>query len=178
MLSITEIKAKSWWGYLEEDIQELLTQSVILIEVVGRWSKDERSRLHDYSFVAFPIAKAYEGFLKKLFYDLGFINEDDYFGKRFRVGKSLNPSLDRHRMKYGVYDKIVSFSKGNELADALWQTWIECRNQLFHWFPNELKAISFEDSILKVEKVIATIDKAFTMSRVGDKYDKNNNKNQ
>jgi len=95
MLSITEIKAKSWWGYLEEDIQELLTQSVILIEVVGRWSKDERSRLHDYSFVAFPIAKAYEGFLKKLFYDLGFINEDDYFGKRFRVGKSLNPSLDR-----------------------------------------------------------------------------------
>lgn len=39
---------------------------------------------------------------------MGFITEEDYFGKHFRIGKALNPSLEKEiREREGVYDKIV-----------------------------------------------------------------------
>ena len=52
-----------WWDYLEEDLQELLRESTLLLDKVEKWEKT----FHDYSFIVFPAAKAYEGFLKKLF---------------------------------------------------------------------------------------------------------------
>lgn len=60
-MKIDELKTKIWWDYLEHDLQELLTTSVILSEEVGKWDK----KLHDYSFVVFPASKAYEGFFEK-----------------------------------------------------------------------------------------------------------------
>lgn len=163
MYTIDHLTSRPWWNYLDEDIKELLKQSILLVQTVEEWNKGFKKNLffHDYSFVVFPASKAYEGFLKKLFLDLGFITEDDYFGKRFRIGKSLNPSLDKiRREKYGVYDKVVAFCKGNDLADAMWETWTECRNQLFHWFPNEKKAILFDEAKQKLDKIFATIEKS------------------
>ncbi len=105
-----------WWDYLEEDLQELLRESTLLLERAGKWEQ----QFHDYSFVVFPAAKAYEGFLKKLFLDMGFIDKKEYLGRRFRVGKALNPSLynrdmKRHgrykrlRERISVYDKLVGY---------------------------------------------------------------------
>ncbi|KKU25110.1 MAG: hypothetical protein UX34_C0003G0035 [Candidatus Woesebacteria bacterium GW2011_GWF1_46_13] len=122
---------RPWWGYVEEDIRELLLTAQLLINKVGGWEE----KFHDYAFVVFPAAKAYEGFLKKLFLDLGWITENDYFGKRFRIGKALNPSLEPElRQREGVYDKIVEFCRGRELADELWEVWKQARNSTFHWF--------------------------------------------
>lgn len=158
-----DLENKPWWSYLEEDLQELLRTAVVLSERVGSWDE----KFHDYSFVVFPASKAYEGFLKKLFLDLGFISEKEYFGKRFRVGKALNPSLDkRFRKKESVYDRIVDFCGGKELADKLWTTWRQCRNLLFHWFPNEKRAITYSESKEKVQKVIETIDAAFKECKI------------
>lgn len=160
MMSLEE---KVWWGYLEEDLQELLRTSVLLIQEVGTWDQ----KFHDYSFIVFPASKAYEGFLKKLFLDLGFITEKVYYGKRFRIGKALNPSLDRSiRKKEGVYDKMVDYCGGSDLADTLWDTWKNCRNLLFHWFPEEKKAISFQEAKQKVQKVINAIDAAFKECKI------------
>lgn len=153
---------------MEEDLQELLRQAIVLVETVEEWQKSGKGKkFHDYSFVVFPAAKGFEGFLKKLFLDLGFISEDDYFGKRFRIGKSLNPSLDRiRRARYGVYDKVVKYCRGNELADAMWETWKLCRNQLFHWFPNEKHVVSFTDAKNKVQLIFDTVDLAFKECKV------------
>ena len=49
----------------------------------------------DFSFVIFPFAKVYEGFLKKFFYKIGAINQHQYESERWRVGKALNPSLEK-----------------------------------------------------------------------------------
>lgn len=157
-----DLKQKIWWGYLEEDLQELLKTAILLTKDVSEWSEE----LHDYSFVVFPASKAYEGFLKKLFFDLKFISDKDFWGKRFRVGKALNPSLNRSRYKNeSVYDKLVALTN-KDLADQLWNTWKNCRNLLFHWFPKEKRAISFKEAKEKVMQVIESIDAAYSETKV------------
>ncbi len=154
---------KSWWSYLGKDLQGLLRESVLLIEKVEKWDK----KFHDYSFVVFPAAKAYEGFLKQIFLDRNFIDEKDYYGKRFRVGKALNPSLEKRlRKRESVYDKIVEFCGGRDLADKMWHTWKVCRNMLFHWFPNEKNAIGFPTAKKRVSLVIETIDETFKKCKI------------
>ncbi|EKD57415.1 MAG: hypothetical protein ACD_57C00309G0002 [uncultured bacterium] len=159
-----DIKTKPWWSYLEEDLQELLNQSMKLLTRVPEW----KDKYHDYAFMVFPAAKAYEGFLKKLFYDLGFIGEDEYFGKRFRIGRALNPSLEEGiREKEGVYDKLVNFCHGKELADQLWDTWKQSRNLIFHWFPGERNAIGLAEAEDRFDKIVNAIDSAFEGCKVG-----------
>ena len=158
------LQNKVWWDYIEKDLQELLVASEFLTNVVRSWGADlpSGSRVfHDYSFIVFPAAKAYEGFLKKVFLDLGFITNEDYFGKRFRIGKALNPFLEDKYRKESVYDKIVKYCGGKTLADQLWNAWTNGRNLVFHWFPEEKKAITFLDSQNKIKMIIRAMDMAF-----------------
>ena len=157
-----DLEKRIWWDYLHQDLKELLMQSQLLIDSVEDWKDEKIEEFHDYAFVVFPAAKAYEGFLKTLFKDLRFISSEDYYGKRFRIGKALNPSLEkRFREKEGVYDRIVSHCGGKSLADNLWKTWKECRNILFHWFPNERNAIDSAEAQVKVNLIMDTMDLAF-----------------
>ncbi|MFZ5933223.1 MAG: hypothetical protein ACOYT7_04075 [Patescibacteria group bacterium] len=154
---------KMWWSYVEEDIRELLLTAELLATKIEGWEE----KLHDYAFVVFPAAKAYEGFLKKLFLDMGFISAEEYFGKRFRIGKALNPSLERElRGKESVYDRVVEFCQGPKLANKLWETWKNCRNLTFHWFPKERNAITFAEAKEKVEMIIAAMDAAFKECKI------------
>ena len=135
-----------------------MRESYLLLTNVGGWDE----KFHDYSFVVFPAAKAYEGFLKTLFHDLGFITDKDFFGKRFRIGKALNPALESHfRQEESVYDKLVDFSKGQTLPDTLWDTWKISRNLLFHWFPDEKNTISFEEAEVRMGKILDAMDLAY-----------------
>lgn len=164
------LEKKPWWNYVHEDLRELLLESVFLLKNVGEWEKSvtsEKHVFHDYSFIVFPAAKAYEGFLKTLFLDLGFIEEDDFYGKRFRIGRALNPSLDRrYRRKESVYDRLVEFCDGKELAERMWNTWKRARNLLFHWFPNEKNAIDFNEAKERVYLVLDTMDLAFKECKI------------
>lgn len=157
------LKEKVWYEYVHEDIIELLNESFLLTELASNWD----GQFHDYSFVVFPAAKAFEGFLKKLFLDLGFISRDEYYGKRFRIGKALNPNLEKElRARESVYDKLVHFCGGRQLADILWNTWRQCRNTLFHWFPDEKTAINFAEAEQRIAVVIASIDKAYGACKI------------
>lgn len=165
-----KLENKIWWDYIEPDLQELLVASEFLTNVVRSWGGDlpQGSKVfHDYSFVVFPAAKAYEGFLKKMFLDLGFITNEDYIGKRFRIGKALNPYLeDKYREGESVYDKLVSHCGGKELADLLWNAWTQGRNLVFHWFPDEKKAVAFQEAEEKIKLIIDAMDKAFEGCRI------------
>jgi len=171
---------KPWWGYLEEDLQGLITEALLLIDIFRARSgldSDGNPEFHDYAFVVFPAAKAYEGFLKKLFLDLGLITKEDYFGKRFRIGKALNPYLDKEDRNESVYDKLVRYCgglpagrQGKDLADTLWETWRVCRNLTFHWFPKEKNSISFTEAKERVFLVIDSMEKALKECKI--KFDK------
>lgn len=164
------LETHPWWGYVHEDLRELIRQSWLLLEVVREREGNPANggqKFHDYAFVVFPAAKAYEGFLKTLFHDLGFISDDDFYGKRFRIGKALNPSLERQlRERESVYDKLVDFCQGKDLADKLWDTWKEGRNLLFHWFPNEKNVISFEEAEQRIDKILDAMDSAFEECKI------------
>ncbi len=147
-----KLREKPWWDYLEHDLQELLTQSERLYNEVENWKQE----FHDYSFIVFPASKAYEGFLKKIFLEMGLISEADYYGKRFRMGKALNPQVP------GVYDKLRDYCDSEELPRHLWDTWTKSRNVLFHFFPDEKNAISYQESGERIAMVVSAIDEMFT----------------
>lgn len=164
METLEQLENKVWWKFLGEDLQKLLKTSEFIYRVVEGWGADLQGgeeAFDDYSFVVFPAAKAYEGFLKKLFLGLGFISEDDYYGKHFRIGKALNPSLPREMEKESVYSKIVAYCKGRKLADKLWETWRLSRNLTFHWFPNEKNAITLTEAKERFEMITDAIDEAY-----------------
>lgn len=137
--------------------------SYYLAERSSEWSK----KFHDYSFIVFPAAKAYEGFLKKMFYDMGFISKQDYFGKHFRIGKALNPDLEeKYKADGWVYERLGDFCGGDALPEKLWHTWKESRNLLFHWFPDEKNAVGHIEAVARLLNITNAIDAVFTVCRV------------
>jgi hypothetical protein len=165
METMEQLEKRVWWEYLSEDLQKLIIASGFIYQAVESWGANlpgGEKEFDDYSFVVFPAAKAYEGFLKKLFLDLKFISEEDYYGKHFRIGKALNPSLPKELKHEGVYEKIVQFCQNHTLADKLWDTWRLSRNLTFHWFPNEKNAITLGEAGERTTMIIDAIDEAYT----------------
>lgn len=156
-----DLEKKPWWSFLGYDLQRLLLTSFLLIDKF----KKEREKLADYSFIVFPAAKAYEGFLKKILFFIGFINKDMFESRHFRLGKALNPSLEKRiREKEGVYDRLKE-NYGEDVASILWDTWRTCRNTVFHWFPDNHELLSLEEAISKVENIVKTIDFSYSFLR-------------
>jgi hypothetical protein len=163
------LETKLWWSYLEEDLQELIQESFLIMDILKGMGADlpgGKREFHDYSFVVFPAAKAYEGFLKKIFLDMKFITSEDYYGKHFRIGKALNPSLPKKIKREGVYEEVVKYCGGPELAESMWNTWKQSRNLVFHWFPNEKNAITFAEAEDRISMIIATIDQTFKECKI------------
>lgn len=136
------IFSATWFDFLEVEARELATLSVELLERETRLS----SAYQDYGFVVFPMSKAYESFLKKYFYTLGLIDQEQYNHRQFRIGKALNPDVSyRQRDEYWLFDDI-SASCSQDLARYLWETWLKCRNHIFHYFPDFRASISLEQA--------------------------------
>lgn len=154
---MTNYQSKPWFRFLDHSMRDLASTSYILLNQFTErpHSRDNidalrirddtasRSLIHDFSFIVFPLAKAYEGFLKKWLFANHLIDENDYLSDHFRLGKALNPSLEkRFRDRDYVYDKIVANCSDPHLADRLWDAWKQCRNLVFHYFPNHQHFLS------------------------------------
>lgn len=131
-----------WFPFLNKRHQRLVAISIELYER----EYTLKSNFEDYSFIVFSMAKAYEGFLKRSFLDLKLIDNKTFEGKRFRIGKALNPDVNpRNRDKYWLYDDIEQLC-GKAVAQELWETWLSCRNRVFHFFSNANNTITIETS--------------------------------
>lgn len=160
-----DLTTKPWWDYIEIDLQELLLQSYDLLRISQSFDG-----YRDYSYIVFPASKAYEGILKKVFLDMGLITNEDYIGTRFRIGKSLNPSLDKRNRRTGwVYGSLSEFCGGRKLPDLLWETWKECRNVIFHWFPRDLRLVTRAESQEKLDQIVWSIDELFKECKINFK---------
>jgi hypothetical protein len=115
---------------------------------------------HDYSFVVFSAAKAYEGFLKKMLFDLKLINKQQYMGDRFRIGKSLNPHLPKRYQWDWVFSKLAVMCGGEALPMQLWQTWKMARNRIFHYFPDHHEFISLTQAADLLDLLESTMESA------------------
>ena len=136
-------KTSFFWNYLSEGQRGLIEEGLYLLEDV---KNHPDVRITDYSYLVFPFAKAYEGFLKKLFLDIGFIPQHVYEGDHFRIGRALNPHLEKKLRHESVYDRISSHTGNTQLADKLWSIWKKGRNLVFHYFPHNLRALTLTDA--------------------------------
>ena len=130
----------------------------------------QQNHINDYSFVVAPAAKAYEGYLKDFFFDLEIINEYDYHSDRFRVGKTLNPSLRYKR--YSIYKKLADMHEdGEKLAEKLRSAWKQGRNEIFHYFPGNVKKLTLAEAIDCITLILkAIIDSGTFMQEYKTNY--------
>ena len=140
--------------YLSSDQDYLISDIEVVISRIG-----DTDHISDYSFLVAPVAKAYEGYLKDFFLKIGIIDKYSYESDRFRVGKTLNPSLRYKR--FSIFQKLADIhEEGEELAETLWTAWKFGRNELFHYFPNNLKKISRVEAEDRIDLVLKAIIKA------------------
>jgi hypothetical protein len=131
------------WEYMSTEIRDLVEDGEIILNFV--FENKEKADISDYSFIVFPFAKAYEGFLKKFFWDIGLITEDDYYGDEIRIGRLLNPNYEDNT---SVYSKVCGHAKGGKImAKRLWEAWRRGRNTVFHYFPHNFKKLEYDESL-------------------------------
>ena len=144
------------WQYLTPEMRQLAEDGRFLIE-------DRKLhgdvQLSDYSYLVFPFAKLYEGFLKYLFRDLGIIEERDFRSDHFRIGKVLSPNLAQRLGRRSAWRQIEK-RFGNDLADRLWRTWKQGRNLVFHYFPHNFQAITKAKAEQLISELIGTMETA------------------
>jgi hypothetical protein len=116
----------------------------------------EHNHINDYSFLVSPVSKAYEGYLKDFFLKTNIIDKYSYESDRFRVGKTLNPSLRYKR--FSIYQKLANLSEeGEALAEKLWNAWKYGRNEIFHYFPNNIKNLSRDEAEERITMLLSAI---------------------
>jgi len=127
------------------------------LKIIGLFK--EPDHLSDYSFLVSPVAKAYEGFLKDFFYRLEVIDRYSYYSDRFRVGKTLNPAL-RHK-RFSIFRKLTEYHpEGEILAQNLWDAWKFGRNEIFHYFPENIRKLTYTEAVERIGKIMVAMDQA------------------
>lgn len=150
------------WQYLSPEQERLVSDGQILI---NDSDLHRNEKLSDYSYLVFPFAKLYEGFLKQLFRDLSIITIQDYRSDHFRIGKALSPNLAGRLGSRSAYG-LVRQRYGESLADDFWQTWKEARNLVFHYFPHNYRALTREEALRLITMVIDTMNKGVAETAV------------
>jgi len=131
-------------------------QKNLLIDVQTIMSYLQKNSINDYSFLVAPAAKAYEGYLKDFFLKVGLIDQRQHSSTRFRVGKTLNPSLRFKR--FSVFQKLANVhSDGEELAEILWDGWKFARNEILHYFPKNLKKLTLNEAKDRIALILNAI---------------------
>ncbi len=149
------------WQYMSPMQRQLAIDGQLLIEDRERHPNEH---LSDYSYLVFPFAKLYEGFLKELFRDLSIITEREYASAHFRLGKVLSPNLVRRLGNRSAYNTITK--RYNEtLANTLWNTWKQGRNLVFHYFPHNVRRLTLAEAKQIVDMIVDSMAVAVEQTR-------------
>ncbi|MFA5136591.1 MAG: hypothetical protein WC489_04315 [Patescibacteria group bacterium] len=156
------LQKKPIWQYFSQTQKDLVLEGQYLMHEIV---EDHAYHFKDYSFLIFPFAKTYEGFLKQLFKDVKFISHLDYISDHLRLGKLLSPHLEQKLGERSLYKKIaVNGSEG--LARRIWQAWKLGRNEVFHYFPHNIKAVSFQEAEIIINELLATMEEAYGQLKI------------
>lgn len=153
-----DVTGRPWFAILPPRQQELQRLSMFL------YNREATAdyQLSDYSFILFPMSKAYEGFLKLYLLEMNLITRKVFEGNRFRIGRALNPDVRKEqRDKYWLYDDVQRVC-GDKTARDLWQTWLQCRNQVFHYFPMKPTKMTLPVVYERLQQIDDSISAAFS----------------
>lgn len=158
-----------FWAYLSQNQKDLILEGNYLMNDVIRHGNYS---FKDYSFLIFPFAKAYEGYLKRLFLDAGFISHLDYVSDHLRLGKLMSPHLVGNLGDRSLYKQMWTHAS-KEMADKVWETWKVGRNQIFHYFPHNTRGVSFEESEEIINRIIETMKEIHEKLHIPAKHSNN-----
>jgi len=148
------LRTSNFWQYLSQGQKDLILEGQYLMNDI---IKDNAYQFKDYSFLVFPFAKAYEGFLKQTFKDARLISRLDYISDHLRLGKLMSPNLVNKLGERSLYKKLEDKISKN-FAEQIWKVWKHGRNQIFHYFPHNLRAIKFQEAALIIEEILRTME--------------------
>jgi len=152
---------------MDEPMRDLARQTYELLNREELKVAGGEKEQHDYAFVVFSLAKAYEGFLKRVFLDMKMIDRRQYFGEYFRIGRALNPSLPKRLRSGWVYGRLVAWCGGDATRpNAMWEAWKTARNRIFHFFPDHHEFIDLAGAKALVEGLSEAMDMAVAISRL------------
>lgn len=151
------LRTSEFWQYLSQNQKDLILEGQYLMNDI---IEDHAYQFKDYSFLVFPFAKAYEGFLKQIFRDKKLISRLDYISDHLRLGKLMSPNLIGKLGPDSLYIKIQE-QYSQELADKVWNVWKKGRNEIFHYFPHNIKAISFNESRVICMDILRTMEEVY-----------------
>lgn len=155
-------KSSPLWQYLSPTQQVLAGDGQFIWTDSARHINEDPT---DYSYVVFPYAKLYEGFLKQLFRDLKIIDETDYNSNHFRIGKALSPHLVHRLKSHSAYGEVVR-RYGHVLAELLWRAWKEGRNLIFHYYPHNYRALTRDQAGDAIKLLIKAMESAVEVTGV------------
>jgi len=147
------------WFYLPDEIKDLFETG----ETVLGFIHEQRGKVEisDYSFCVFSFAKAYEGFLKKLFLDMGIIEQHEYYSDDIRIGRLLSPHFMED--KGSVFYRMCKHPKGGSaLSQRLWDVWRNGRNLVFHYFPHNYRKLDYSEAFEIITSIVDTMGVAVT----------------
>ena len=153
------------WNYMIPEIRELIEDGEIVLTFVHE--NKHKAEISDYSFIVFPFAKAFEGFLKKFFLDGGLITEDEYYSDEIRVGRLLNPNYEDNT---SVYNRVCDHAGGGKhVAERLWKAWKRGRNLVFHYFPHNFRKLDYDEALDVINDIINAMAEAVSVCRLPGK---------
>lgn len=145
------------WKYLDPEMKGLISDGEALLYDV----KLHNLQISDYSYLVFPFSKAYEGFLKKLFLNLGLINKAQFYGDEIRIGRILNPVF-KHE-KASIFQRMSRHSGGSYLTEKLWFVWKNGRNLVFHYYPHNFRRLSLNEAETLVKDIVSAMQEAVSL---------------
>jgi hypothetical protein len=148
------------WNYLSEEIRGLIDDGELLADLIH--NEKNKDGVSDYSFLVFPFAKAYEGFLKKFLLDSKLIQPEDYYSDDIRIGRILNPRYEKETVN--VFKRICAHPKvGANVPHILWEAWKSGRNLVFHYFPHNFRRLSYDEAQGIITKIIHAMETAINL---------------
>jgi ribonuclease HIII len=136
------------YDFLYEHDQETLLSATMLLQAAGEFALE----LSDYSVLVMPFARAYEGFLLKLFCQIGLADEDAIKkdGRAIQIGKWLRD------LEHIIVDK----RRHGHIARDLDTAWSGCRNLLLHSDPGrDVRMQNWEKADREIGVVIRSIER-------------------
>jgi len=159
------------WEYLSEEQRVLADDGAFLVSD-SLLHKDTEPT--DYSYLVFPYAKMYEGFLKDAFLHLGVITAPDYASNRFRIGRVLNPNITSLLRGKSVFAQLRN-RYGIELPEKLWYAWKQGRNLVFHYFPAHVRMLSRDQAVSAIELLASAMRELLEHTHITKKGTLNSN---
>lgn len=148
-------KSKEFDHFIGDELLDLYVDNCNLFDdyQIDRGTS-KLSNLSDYSHLVLPIAKTYEGVLKKILIKKKLLKEEDLINNpSINVGGYFNPVGNK---------SIFNLLRDKVIPHVIYATYQECRNQILHYDPyrdNRIKSI--EDAKFYQRRILDAIDKAY-----------------